>query len=171
MKLRYDGKHKPWASRKGDQVYLRLKTHNVPGVANRGLTAPRCGPFIVEKMVGSLAAIPKLPENWKIHPVISTRKLSRTYPTTKKIRIIDRVDARQELRWRMRRRKWRKSFRRAYDGGGALEKRYLSTSCDGKDRVQQTICGYDWKMYQHICSGSTSKPILRRKIKPILRRK
>lgn len=80
MKLRYDEKHKIYTPREGHQVYLRLKNYNVPGVANRKLTAPRCEPFIVQRLVGKLAVKLNLPENWKIHPVVSIQEIELDVP-------------------------------------------------------------------------------------------
>lgn len=61
----------------GDEVYVRLhKGYKLPGKVSKKLGNQRCGPFPVVRRVGLLAYELKLPDRWKIHPVIcETSKL------------------------------------------------------------------------------------------------
>jgi len=75
MKIRYDSTHAAWTPEAGDTVYLRMQNYNVPGMKNRKLTEKRVGPFTIKRIVGRLACKLDLPNNWKIHPVISIAEL------------------------------------------------------------------------------------------------
>jgi hypothetical protein len=60
----------------GDMVFLRLhQGYTVPSIRSKKLAIQRCGPFKVVKKVGNLAYRLELPEDMKIHPVISVAQL------------------------------------------------------------------------------------------------
>ena len=72
MKEYYDQHYRPIYFNVGDTVKLRLhKGYNVPGVKSHKLGPQFCGPFEVIERIGQLVYRIKLPDNMKIHNVIS----------------------------------------------------------------------------------------------------
>jgi hypothetical protein len=77
----YNNKHKDMSFKVGDKVYLRLGSgYKLRGVPKAKLGMQRVGPFTVIAKVGSLAYKLQLPENWRIHPVISVAQLEPATP-------------------------------------------------------------------------------------------
>jgi hypothetical protein len=73
MKLSTDKKRSEFSLAVGDMAYLRLhKGYHLPGIPKAKLGQQRVGPFEVLAIVGSNAYKLKLPESWKIWPVISS---------------------------------------------------------------------------------------------------
>jgi hypothetical protein len=78
MKLATDKKRLPFTLAVGDKAYLRLhKGYHLPGIPKAKLGQQRVGPFEVLAIVGSNAYKLKLPETWRIWPVISGVYLDR----------------------------------------------------------------------------------------------
>jgi hypothetical protein len=76
-KRAYDKNHKPIILKAGDRVYLRLHDgYHLPGKPSRKWSQQRSGPYEIIRMVGDLACELKLPQNMKIHPVISVQQLT-----------------------------------------------------------------------------------------------
>ena len=79
-KVYHDARHQPLMFKPGDRAYLRLhQGYSLPGHPNRKMSNQRCGPFLVKRRVGRLAYELELPDNWRIHPVISIAQLE-SYP-------------------------------------------------------------------------------------------
>lgn len=76
MKYRYDQKHKPLSFKIGDWVLLRLHHgYRVHGHLHRKLAPQRSSPLKIIGKVGKNAYRLELPENMKIHPVVSVAQL------------------------------------------------------------------------------------------------
>ncbi|KAH3989747.1 hypothetical protein HBH52_015990 [Parastagonospora nodorum] len=76
MKYQYDKHHKPLKLRVGDWVMLRLHHgYRVQGHLNRKLDAQRSSPLKVIGKVGNNAYRLDIPDNMKIHPVVSVAQL------------------------------------------------------------------------------------------------
>lgn len=72
----YNKRHKAISFEVGDKVYLRLGTgYKLRGIPKAKLGLQRVGPFLIIAKVGKLAYKLQLPEQWKIHPVISVAQL------------------------------------------------------------------------------------------------
>ena len=78
MKIVTDKKRLDFSLAVGDKAYLRLhKGYHLPGIPKAKLGQQRVGPFEVVAVVGSNAYKLKLPDSWKIWPVISGVYLDR----------------------------------------------------------------------------------------------
>ncbi|VTT76585.1 unnamed protein product [Fusarium fujikuroi] len=72
----YDDKHRPITLKQGDRVYLRLHDgYHLPGKPSKKWSQQRTGPFLIKRVVNDLAYELEIPEQWKIHPVISVKHL------------------------------------------------------------------------------------------------
>lgn len=72
----YNKKHKNLSFNIGDRVYLRLGSgYKLRGIPKAKLGLQRVGPFTVLSKVGKHAYGLQLPEDWKIHPVVSIAQL------------------------------------------------------------------------------------------------
>jgi hypothetical protein len=72
----YNRKHKNLSFRVGDKAYLRLGTgYKLRGIPKAKLGLQRVGPFRILSKVGNQAYELLLPDDWKIHPVISIAQL------------------------------------------------------------------------------------------------
>ncbi|KAM4060255.1 chromatin organization modifier domain-containing protein [Hirsutella rhossiliensis] len=72
----YDAKHRPIHLKAGDKVYLKLhQGYHQPGRPPKKWSQQREGPFVIRRMVGDLACELDLPEQIKVHPVISIHHL------------------------------------------------------------------------------------------------
>jgi len=85
MAIYYDNKHKPISFNVGDQVYIRLAAslqpgYHLPHEVSHKLSQQRVGPFPVVEKVGRLAYKLRIPDTWKIHPVISVAHLEPYTP-------------------------------------------------------------------------------------------
>ena len=68
----YNRKHKDLSLKVGDNAYIRLGTgYKLKGIPKAKSDMQRVGPFEVVEKVGKLAYRLRLPDGWKIHPVIS----------------------------------------------------------------------------------------------------
>jgi hypothetical protein len=78
MKIATDKKRLDFSLAVGDKAYLQLhKGYRLPGIPKAKLGQQRVGPFEVLTIIGSNAFKLKLPETWKIWPVISGVYLDR----------------------------------------------------------------------------------------------
>ena len=76
MKEYYDRLHQPMFFNVGDMVKLRLhKGYNVPGITSHKIGAQFVGPFKVIERIGKLAYRLQLPDNMRIHNVVSVAML------------------------------------------------------------------------------------------------
>ncbi|KAF5971878.1 TY3B-TY3B protein [Fusarium bulbicola] len=72
----YDDNHRPIALKEGDRVYLRLHDgYTLPGKRSKKWSQQRTGPFRIKRVVNDLAYELELPDQGKIHPVISSKHL------------------------------------------------------------------------------------------------
>lgn len=72
----YDGRHKAAFLKEDDMAYLRLhRGYTVLGLKSRKINQQMVGPFKVLRRVGRLAYELDLPDDWKIHRVISIAQL------------------------------------------------------------------------------------------------
>ncbi|KAM4055579.1 chromatin organization modifier domain-containing protein [Hirsutella rhossiliensis] len=72
----YDAKHRPIHLKAGDKVYLKLhQGYHQPGRPPKKWSQQREGPFVIRRMVGDLACELDLPEQNRVHPVISIHHL------------------------------------------------------------------------------------------------
>jgi transposase InsO family protein len=72
----YNRKHEEASFKVGDRVYLRLgKGYKLRGIPKAKLGLQRVGPFPILEKVGGLAYKLQLPDDWRIHPVISVAQL------------------------------------------------------------------------------------------------
>jgi hypothetical protein len=72
----YNKKHQSISFPVGSKVYLRLgHGYKLQGIPKAKLGLQRVGPFIILSKVGSQAYELQLPQDWKIHPVISVAQL------------------------------------------------------------------------------------------------
>ena len=75
-KAYFDGRHRLVRFVEGDQVLLRLhKGYQLPGEHNPKLSRRYAGPFTVKRMISQGAYELDLPEDWRVHPVITTEQL------------------------------------------------------------------------------------------------
>ena len=76
MKDYYDRLHQPMFFNVGDMVKLRLhKGYSVPGITSHKIGAQFVGPFKVIERIGRLAYRLQLPDNMRIHNVVSVAML------------------------------------------------------------------------------------------------
>ena len=76
MKNYYDQYHQPMFFNEGDMVKLRLhKGYSVPGITSHKIGAQFVGPFKVIERIGRLAYRLELPDNMRIHNVVSVAML------------------------------------------------------------------------------------------------
>ena len=66
----------------GDQVLLSTNNLHMKQVPAAKLKAKFVGPFFVHRCIGPVAYELKLPENWKIHPILHTSLLRPFWVTT-----------------------------------------------------------------------------------------
>lgn len=72
MKLQADKHRRDFQLKPGDKVYLRLhQGYHLPGIPKPKIGQQRAGPYEVEAVIGANAYKLKIPEKWKIWPVIS----------------------------------------------------------------------------------------------------
>ena len=72
----YDKHHRPLELEEGEEVYLTLhRGYSLPSATSPKLSIQRTGPFKIVKKIGNLAYKLDLPEDWRIHPVISIAQL------------------------------------------------------------------------------------------------
>ncbi|KAF4993677.1 hypothetical protein FDECE_13353 [Fusarium decemcellulare] len=75
-KQQYDEKHRPITPKEGEPAYLRPQSgYHLPGRPPRKWPQQRTGPFRFKRVVNDVAYELELPEQWRIHPVISLRHL------------------------------------------------------------------------------------------------
>ena len=75
-KILYDSRHQPLVLKPGQKAFLKLnKGYRLKEKGNRKLMNQRSGSFEVIRKVGRLAYELKLPEEWRVHPVISVTQL------------------------------------------------------------------------------------------------
>lgn len=77
----YDDKHKPKEYAVGDSVMLSTKDFKIPGARGNKLGPRRIGPFKVLARHGKLAYELDLPDNYRMHRVISIAKLEDARPS------------------------------------------------------------------------------------------
>jgi hypothetical protein len=72
----YNRKHKNLSFNVGDKAYIRLGSgYKLRGIPKAKLGLQRVGPFRIVSKIGKQAYELQLPEDWKIHPVISVAQL------------------------------------------------------------------------------------------------
>jgi hypothetical protein len=77
----YNNKHKEISLNVGDKAYIRLGNgYKLRGIPKAKLSLQRVGPFEIVAKVGTLAYELRLPDDWRIHHVISIAQLEPAKP-------------------------------------------------------------------------------------------
>jgi len=102
MARNYNRKHDDVSFKVGDKVYLRMgKGYKLRGIPKAKLGLQRVGPFPILEKVGNLAYELQLPDDWRIHPVISVTQLelAKTDPFDRSTSPSPPVDVDGEEQW------------------------------------------------------------------------
>lgn len=81
MAMHYNAGRKDLCFNEGDLVFIENRDGlRIPGLDSGKLSPRRFGPFPVEKLIGKGACRLTLPDNYKMHNVISNRHLTKSKP-------------------------------------------------------------------------------------------